>query len=146
MLYREMPKTGDRLSILGFGCMRLPGGMMNPDEKESITQIRYAIDNGINYLDTAWPYHEETSEILVGKALQNGYRERVKIATKLPSRLIHDTRDMDMFLNRQLKKLQTEQIDFYLLHGLSGMYNERARRCILNNLCHGLQLLRNISG
>ena len=85
MLYREMPKTGDKLSILGFGCMRLPGGQFNPDEKEAVEQIRYAIDSGINYLDTAWTYHGGKSEAILGKAIKDGYRNKVKIADKLPT-------------------------------------------------------------
>lgn len=72
MLYREMPKTKDKLSILGFGCMRLPGGQMNADEKESIDQIRYAIDQGVNYLDTAWTYHGGKSEVILEKRLRTG--------------------------------------------------------------------------
>ncbi len=121
MLYRTMPKNGDELSILGFGCMRFPmieGGKV--DEDKAIEQIRHAIDNGVNYLDTAWPYHGGASETIVGKALQDGYREKVKIATKLPTWLIDSREDMDSYLNKQLEKLQTEVIDYYLLHALNG--------------------------
>ena len=104
MLYREMPKTGDKLSILGFGCMRLPGGQMSPNEEESIKQIRSSIDRGINYVDTAWPYHGGKSEIILGKALKDGYREKVKIADKLPVWMCHKRDDMDYFLDEQLNK------------------------------------------
>lgn len=121
MLYRTMPKSGDKLSALGFGCMRLPqvqGGVI--DESKAISQIRHAIDRGVNYLDTAWPYHGGLSEPLLGRALGDGYREKVKIATKLPTWLIHSRADMDAYLDKQLEKLQTERIDYYLLHALNG--------------------------
>ncbi len=120
MLYRTMPKTGDRLSILGFGCMRLPVENGKIDQPRAIRQIRDAVDKGVNYLDTAWPYHGGTSEPLLGKALQDGYRERVKVATKLPSWLIQRREDMDRFLAAQLGKLVTDRIDYYLLHALNG--------------------------
>ncbi len=87
MLYRKMPKTNERLPALGFGCMRLPvltDGKI--DEKRAIAQIRHAIDQGVNYIDTAWPYHGGQSEPLVGKALCDGYRDKkAYVATKLPS-------------------------------------------------------------
>lgn len=121
MLYRRMPKNGEELSILGFGCMRLPVTKEGRiDEPRATRQIRNAIDRGVNYLDTAWPYHAGESENLLGRALTDGYRDRVKIATKLPSWMIKSREDMDHYLNAQLEKLRTEQIDYYLLHGLDG--------------------------
>lgn len=120
MRYRQMPKTGDALSILGFGCMRLPTKNGLIDEPRAIRQIRSAIDRGVNYADTAWPYHAGESETLLGKALQDGYRERVRVATKLPSWLIRSRADMDRYLDAQLQKLQTDHIDYYLLHALDG--------------------------
>ena len=104
MLYRKMPKNGDKLSILGFGCMRLPTKADGSiDEERATKQVRYAIDHGVNYVDTAWPYHMGASEPFVGRALADGYRKKVKLATKLPSWLIEKREDMDMFLNAQLE-------------------------------------------
>lgn len=121
MLYRNVPKNGDKLSILGFGTMRLP---LNEDqsvnEAAAIAQMRKAIDAGVNYLDTAWPYHNGNSEVILGKALQDGYREKVKIADKLPVWMCDNRQDMDAILNRQLEKLGVEIIDYYLLHALEG--------------------------
>ena len=121
MLYRNMPKNGDELSILGFGCMRLPvkaDGSI--DEERATKQLRSAIDAGVNYVDTAWPYHGGASEPFVGRALAGGYREKVKLATKLPSWLIEKREDMDRYLDAQLEKLQTDHIDYYLVHALVG--------------------------
>jgi len=121
MLYRKIPKNGDELSILGFGCMRLASNADGSiDEERATKQLRYAIDNGVNYVDTAWPYHMGASEPFVGRALGDGYREKVKLATKLPSWLIEKREDMDTFLNAQLVKLRTDHIDYYLVHALVG--------------------------
>jgi len=120
MQYRIMPKNGDALSVLGFGCMRLPLKDGKIDEPRAIRQIRGAIGQGVNYVDTAWPYHAGESELLLGKALRDGYRSRVKLATKLPSWMIKGRADMDRFLAAQLKKLETDHIDYYLLHSLDG--------------------------
>ncbi|HMF33211.1 MAG TPA: aldo/keto reductase [Candidatus Lokiarchaeia archaeon] len=113
-----MPKNGDKLSALGFGCMRLPQKGQAIDEERAINQIRYAIDNGVNYLDTAAPYHGGESEVVLGKALQDGYRERVKLATKLTHFMLRTPDDMAKMLDGQLRKLQTDHIDYYLLHSL----------------------------
>ncbi|HRV72135.1 MAG TPA: aldo/keto reductase [Thermovirgaceae bacterium] len=120
MLYRKMPKNGDELSILGFGCMRLPVKDGSIDEERAMAQVRFAIDQGVNYIDTAWTYHAGESENFLGRALRDGYRERVKLATKLPSYLVKTREDMDMFLDTQLGKLQTDHLDYYLLHNLTG--------------------------
>jgi uncharacterized protein len=120
MLYRKMPKNGDELSILGFGCMRLPTLAGQIDEPRAIAQIRQAIDNGVNYVDTAWPYHGGASEPLLGKALKDGYREKVRVATKLPSWLVASREDMDRLLNAQLERLGTDHVDYYLVHTLDG--------------------------
>lgn len=121
MLYRTMPKNDDELSILGFGAMRLPTlEDRSIDQPRAVRQIRDSIDRGVNYIDTAWPYHGGQSERIVGVALQDGYRDRVKIATKLPSWLVHTREEMDLFLDQQLEKLQTDRVDYYLLHALDG--------------------------
>lgn len=121
MLYRTNPKNGDQLSILGFGCMRLASKADGSiDEERAAKQVRNAIDRGVNYIDTAWPYHMGQSEPFLGRALSDGYREKVKLATKLPSWLIEKREDMDAILNAQLEKLQTGHIDYYLLHSLNG--------------------------
>lgn len=120
MLYRIMPSNGDRLSILGFGCMRLPIKDGQIDEPRATRQLRMAIDAGVNYIDTAWPYHAGESEPFLGRALSGGYREKVRIATKLPSFLVEKPADMPRFLEAQLDRLGTGQIDYYLLHSLTG--------------------------
>ncbi|HUI54348.1 MAG TPA: aldo/keto reductase [Bryobacteraceae bacterium] len=126
MLYRKVPKTGDQLSILGFGCMRLATKDGRIDEGRAARQIRSAIDRGVNYVDTAWPYHGGESEPFVGRALAGGYRERVKLATKLPTWLVRERADMDRFLDAQLHKLATGRIDYYLIHSLTGDVWDRA--------------------
>ncbi len=125
MKFRPLGKHNDQVSVLGFGCMRLPvvnGEYGKIDEEEARKQVRYAIDNGVNYIDTAYPYHEEASEGFVGRTLKDGYRERVFLATKLPSWLIRSREDMDRYLNIQLERLDTDHIDFYLLHALNRKY------------------------
>ncbi len=114
-----MEKTGDSLSILGYGCMRFPMQNGAIDFKKTDEQIRYAISQGVNYFDTAFPYHGGASETVLGKILSNGLREKVKIATKLPIYIVNTREDMDEFLDTQLKRLQTDRIDYYLLHNIT---------------------------
>ncbi len=118
MKYRELGRTGRQVSALGFGTMRLPtrGSDSQIDERAAIALIRYAIDQGINYLDTAYVYHGGASEVVVGEALQFGYRQRARIATKLPIWMVQGRADCDKILKEQLRRLRTRHIDCYLLH------------------------------
>ncbi|NMM62491.1 aldo/keto reductase [Clostridium sp. P21] len=138
MLYRKFGKTNEMVSILGFGCMRLPTikgeDTSNIDEEKATKLIRWAIDNGVNYIDTAYPYHGKgmekggASEPFVAKALKDGYREKVKLATKLPSWLIENREDMDKYLDEQLKRLETDTIDFYLIHSLNSTIWDKLKK------------------
>jgi predicted aldo/keto reductase-like oxidoreductase len=120
MLYRTVPKNQDQLSILGFGCMRLAGKNERIDEKEARKQILSAIDQGVNYLDNAFPYHLGASEPFLGRILEDGYRDKVKLATKLPPWSVKKPEDMDRILNSQLERFKTDRIDYYLIHALEG--------------------------
>ncbi len=120
MRYRVLGKTGVEVSALGFGCMRFPtleGDAI--DEAKAIEMIRFGIDNGINYLDTAFFYHGGNSERLVGKAVKDGYREKAYIATKLPLGNVNCEDDVERIFNEQLEKLDVNYIDFYLLHAVN---------------------------
>jgi len=123
MQYRQFGKLEWKGSALGFGCMRLPQAGMEMgsplDEPEAIKMIRYAIDNGVNYVDTAFPYNMGGSERVVGKALQDGYRQKVRLATKLSPFVLKSPDDFERYLNAQLKRLQTDKIDYYLLHAMN---------------------------
>ncbi len=122
MKYRSMGKLNIKTSAFGLGCMRFNGpasGDSVIDEQKAISLIRRAIDGGVTYLDTAYVYLDKTSEIVVGKALQDGYRDKVTIATKMPSEYVHNREEMQALLDSELKKLQTDHIDFYLMHGIN---------------------------
>jgi uncharacterized protein len=128
MQYRKFGRLDWKCSALGFGAMRLPtkdANTANIDEDLAIRMIRYAIDHGVNYVDSAYMYHNGQSEKVVGKALQNGYRQRIKLATKLPMPKITSVQDAEQTLREQLEKLQTPRIDVYLFHGLNaGSWNK----------------------
>ncbi|MGE5601422.1 MAG: aldo/keto reductase [Nitrososphaerales archaeon] len=121
MQYRKFGRLDWQVSALGLGAMRLPVIDNDPkqiDEEAAIALIQRAIDGGVNYVDTAYPYHGGTSEPLVGRALKDGYRERVKLATKMPCWLVKEPVDFDRYLDEQRRRLDTQVIDFYLLHAL----------------------------
>ena len=122
MKYRTMGKLGIQTSAFGLGCMRFNGAASGDsviDEEKAIRLIRQAIDGGVSYLDTAYVYLDKTSEIVLGKALRDGYRDRVNIATKMPAEFVHNREEMEALLESELKKLQTDHIDFYLMHGIN---------------------------
>jgi uncharacterized protein len=121
MQYRQFAGLDWRPSALGFGAMRLPvidGDPARVNIPEATRMIRYAIDHGVNYLDTAYFYHSGNAEPAVGQALGDGYRHRIKLATKFPAREVTSRADFDQAFEKQLARLQTDKIDFYLLHGL----------------------------
>ncbi|MDR1815214.1 MAG: aldo/keto reductase [Clostridiales Family XIII bacterium] len=123
MKYRPFAAAGKEISLLGFGAMRLPtigGDHANIDEPEAIKMIRTAIDGGVNYVDTAYVYHGGASEVVVGKALKDGYREKVSVATKLPFWVMKGPDEMEPALDLSLERLDIDAIDFYLVHDISG--------------------------
>ena len=122
MKYRTMGKLGIQASAFGLGCMRFngaPSGDSIIDEEKAISLIRRAVDGGVTYLDTAYVYLNKTSETVLGKALRDGYREKVTIATKMPAEHVHNREEMQALLDSELKKLQTDHVDFYLMHGIN---------------------------
>jgi predicted aldo/keto reductase-like oxidoreductase len=136
MQYRTFGKTGLQVSALGFGCMRFP--VINKDssrinEEEATKMLHYAIDQGVNYIDTAYPYHAKdfsqpgSSEPFLAKALKNRYREKVHLATKLPCWLVQAPEDLERFLDEQLARLETDRFDFYLLHSLNSFTWEKMK-------------------
>jgi hypothetical protein len=120
MQYRTMKKLGVSVSALGFGCMRFPtvGTSGTVDEEAAIAMLHHAMDSGVNYLDTAYIYHNGESEKILGRAIQGYDREKLFLATKLPLWEVHQAADIDRIFNQQLERLQQKRIDFYLLHCL----------------------------
>lgn len=127
MKYRQFGRLHWKVSALGFGALRLPlttprtsrRDEVNVNEAEAIRMIRYAVDHGINYIDSGYPYHEGQSEIVVGKALQDGYREKVRLSTKIAVRSIQSRQHQERIFAEELRKLQTDHLDFYLLGGIT---------------------------
>lgn len=138
MLYRKIGRTGYEASILSMGCMRLPMlEQKNPpkdfierqravNEEKALELIEYAIEHGINYFDSAYMYHAGNSELILGKAIK-GKRDKLIITTKSPVMMIQKHEDFDRILDEQLKRLDTDHLDFYLLHGLAKETWEKAK-------------------
>lgn len=120
MKYRTL--AGEKMSVLGFGCMRFPlteaGNAASIDEEKSIAMLHRAIDAGVNYFDSAYVYHDQKSESFIAKALAGGLRDKVNIATKCPTWELKREEDFDRILDEQLSRLNTDRIDFYLMHAL----------------------------
>lgn len=126
-----------KVSALGFGCMRLPtrGLLRRVNEKYAIEIIRHGIDLGINYFDTGYVYHLGQSEKVLGEALKGGYREKVRLVTKLPMFLVRDADAFENFLNQQLARLQTDYLDAYLFHQLNqGNFAKMKKLGLLDNM------------
>ncbi len=120
MQYRKIPKTGEMISALGFGCMRLPEKRGKIDEKRAKKQLFHAIEKGVDYFDTAMPYHMGASEPFLGKLFQGETRKKINLATKLPPWYVNQPSDMEKLFTSQLDNLRTDYIDYYLLHALNG--------------------------
>lgn len=118
MQYRVDPKSGNRISALGLGCMRFPGAPGHPDAKTADAIISRAVEQGINYLDTAYLY--PGNEACVGASLERlGLRDQVLLATKLPHASCKCAEDFDRFFDEQLRRLRTDHIDYYLMHNIT---------------------------
>ncbi len=131
MQYRKFGNLDWQVSALGFGCMRLPiigNDAGNIDQEKTTEMIHAAVEAGVNYFDTAYLYHEQKGEKALGIALQGGYRERVRIATKLPVVIVEKTDDFDRMLDEELERLQTDVIDFYLMHSIDEEKWEKVQR------------------
>ncbi len=141
MLYRTFGKTGEKVSVLGYGNMRLPvvpgQSSSHIDTREALRIVSHAVAQGVNYLDTSWPYHSDSmteggaSEPFVGKVLKEVGRSNVLVATKLPIWLVQNRQDMDKYLDAQLERLGTDHVDFYLVHNI---VQHNWRRMVSNDL------------
>ena len=129
MKYQTFDKTGQRISLLGMGTMRLPQSPDGDlDRQAAIALIRKAIDAGINYVDTAYMYHDGLSEVITGEALRDGYREKVLLADKMPIWLAKDAAGMAEIFETQFKRLDTDCIDMYLIHNLTQPVWQRVQK------------------
>jgi predicted aldo/keto reductase-like oxidoreductase len=138
MRYRTFNKTGGQVSLLGFGTMRLPGAAGKVDEAEAIRMIRHAIDSGVNYMDTAYMYHGGVSEVILGKALKDGYREKVLLADKLPAWYAKTESELPVIFETQLERLGTD-IDMYLVHSIQEDNIDLIRRLNVYDFIRGLR-------
>lgn len=142
MQYRKLGNKKD-VSILGYGAMRLPilnGNDSQIDKKLATQQIHYAIEKGVNYIDTAYTYHQKNSEKFIAEVLSNGIRDKVYIATKLPVWKVNNEKDFYTLLDEQLSNLNTDHIDFYLLHSLNKKFWDR---CLEHNVFKFLDYAKN---
>ncbi len=122
MLYRKLAKNGPEVSLLGYGCMRLPTKGNGIDKQLTFSQMKLAFDEGVNYFDTAYPYHGGKSEVVLGEFIKKyDIRDKVYIADKLPSFLTSKKEQIAKYFNTQLERLGTDYIDFYLMHMLSSL-------------------------
>lgn len=120
MKYRTFKGINEKVSLLGMGCMRFPmKDDKNVDEDEAVKIIRHAIDSGVNYVDTGYKYHGGRSEVILGNALKDGYREKVLLADKMPIWLARSQDDCRKYFNEQLKRLDVDCIDMYLVHNIT---------------------------
>ncbi|MDR1899963.1 MAG: aldo/keto reductase [Treponema sp.] len=129
---RVFKKTGEAISLLGFGCMRLPlkeGGGQEIDKVRAQEMVDYAISRGINYFDTAHMYHEGMSEPFTGEALSKHDRGRFNLATKMPLAFIKSAADVERIFQEQLEKCRVEYFDFYLLHNINQEHLAVAEAC-----------------
>ena len=117
MLYRLNSANEDKLSILGYGCLRFPKKGAGIDQEKAEEQMKIAIEHGVNYFDTAYTYGG--SEACLGKFLAKGYRDKVKIATKLPHYYVKKKGDIERYFMEQLERLQTDHVEYYLMHMLN---------------------------
>ena len=117
---RNLGNLGIDVSLLGFGCMRFPTTKQGKiDEAEAEKMLDYAISKGVNYIDTAYPYHNGESEPFVGKVLKKYPRDSFYLATKLPVWAVNTLEDVDRIFEEQLQRLQTDHVDFYLMHAMN---------------------------
>ncbi len=112
---------GEKISMLAFGTMRMPMKGNELDQEQIQKMTDYAIENGVNYFDTAWPYHDGMSEISIGKALSKYPRESYFLADKYPGHQVMTDYDPATIFEQQLKKCGVEYFDFYLLHNINEM-------------------------
>lgn len=118
---RRLENLGIETSLLGYGCMRFPVNAEGKiDEEKATALLKKALAEGVNYIDTAYPYHNGESESFVGKVLKEYPRDSFYLATKLPLWAIHSLEDVDKIFNIQLERLQTDYVDFYLMHAMGG--------------------------
>lgn len=142
MYTREYKNTGKHISILGLGCMRLP--KIDPekpdiDEAKAMEMVDYAYRHGINYFDTAWPYHGGTSEEFVGRALKRYDRSTFFLATKMPVWLVENEADAERIFHEQLAHLQTDYFDFYLLHATNRERMEAWKKTGVYDFCRRMK-------